>query len=140
MKAFKCDRCNTLYEPTKGQGRCNRYNITNNPFVNGCLDLCDKCFNELQEWMAVYSDVAAESEVNDLKEKEIIRKGEKRVKKHCVYFEGHIEFSSDSEDEEKILDEAYDLMFGNIPDIDVTIANMAIDDEEDAESEDENDI
>lgn len=69
--------------------------------------------------------------VNDLKEKEIIEKQGKRMKKHCVYFEGHIDFLTDSEDEEKILDEAYDLMFGNIPDIDVTIANMALDDDED---------
>ena len=58
------------------------------------------------------------------------------MKKHCVYFKGRVEFSSDSEDEDEILDEAYELMFGNIPDIDVTIANMALDDDEDIESED----
>lgn len=56
------------------------------------------------------------------------------MKKYCVFFEGRVEFSSDSEDEEKILDEAYDLIFGDV-NADVTIVNMEIDDDEDAESE-----
>ena len=62
------------------------------------------------------------------------------MKKYCVFFKGRVEFSSDSEDENKILDEAYDLIFGDvriINDADVTILNMEIDDEEDAESEEE---
>lgn len=56
------------------------------------------------------------------------------MKKHCVYFKGRVEFSSDSEDEDEILDEAYDLIFGDA-NADVTIVNMEIDDEEEAESE-----
>lgn len=55
------------------------------------------------------------------------------MKKHCVYFKGRVEFSSDSEDEEKILDEAAELITS--PDANVTFVNMAIDDDEDAESE-----
>jgi len=134
MKAFKCDRCGKLYELTSEQAekrtRGVNYGIYNS-LNNYYLDLCNKCFYELQEWMAVYSDDTSESKEE---------KRERRVKKHCVYFEGHIDFLTDSEDEEKILDEAYDLMFGNIPDIDVTIANMAIDDDEDEESEGENEV
>lgn len=59
------------------------------------------------------------------------------MKKHCVYFKGRVEFSSDSEDEDEILDEAYELITS--PDANVTIVNMEIDDEEDAESEAKND-
>jgi hypothetical protein len=55
------------------------------------------------------------------------------VKKHCVYFKGRVEFSSESEDEDEILDEAYELITS--PDANVTIVNMEIDDEEEAESE-----
>lgn len=53
------------------------------------------------------------------------------MKKHCVYFKGRVEFSSESEDEEEILDEAYELIFGDAktpPDANVTIVNMEIDD------------
>ena len=57
------------------------------------------------------------------------------MKKHCVYFKGRVEFSSDSEDEEEIMDEAYELI--TPPDADITIVNMEIDDEEEAESEEE---
>ena len=62
------------------------------------------------------------------------------MKKHCVFFKGRVEFSSDSEDEDEILDEAYDLVFGDArttSDADVTIVNMEIDDDEDTESEEE---
>ncbi len=55
------------------------------------------------------------------------------MKKHCVYFKGRVEFSSDSDDEEIILDEANELITS--PDANVTIVNMEIDDEDDAESE-----
>lgn len=55
------------------------------------------------------------------------------MKKYCVFFKGRVEFSSDSEDEEEILDEAYELITS--PDANVTIVNMEIDDEEEAESE-----
>lgn len=58
------------------------------------------------------------------------------MKKHCVYFKGRVEFSSDSEDEEEIMDEACDIIFGDAktPNYDITILNTEID-EEDAESE-----
>ena len=55
------------------------------------------------------------------------------MKKHCVYFKGRVEFLSESEDEDEIMDEAYELI--TQPDANVTIVNMEIDDEEDAESE-----
>ena len=57
---------------------------------------------------------------------------EKSMKKYCVYFKGRVEFSSDSEDEDKILDEAYNHIFDDArttSDADVTIVNMEIDEE-----------
>ena len=52
MKAYKCDRCDTLFERYEGQGSRMFYNITKDPFsTHNCLDLCPKCNDELQEWI-----------------------------------------------------------------------------------------
>ena len=59
MKAYKCDRCDKLFEEYEGQGTRRFYNITTDPCSSGhCLDLCPKCNDELQKWIR-----KAESEV-----------------------------------------------------------------------------
>lgn len=65
MEAYKCDRCGKLYELTpeqiKMRNRGVNYGI-HNSFNSYNLDLCDKCFDELQEWMTVYWNNTSESE------------------------------------------------------------------------------
>lgn len=63
MNVFKCDRCNTVYEITKKC--CEGYHITKNPYTAGCIDLCEKCFYELQEWMTVYKETESEDAKNE---------------------------------------------------------------------------
>ena len=51
--AYKCDRCGILYEKYKNQGTSEFFNIARNPCTTGnCLDLCQNCNTELQEWVA----------------------------------------------------------------------------------------
>lgn len=53
MRAYKCDRCEKLFEKYEGQRTSKFFNITRNPSFSGdCLDLCPKCNAELQEWVA----------------------------------------------------------------------------------------
>ena len=48
MKAYKCDRCGKFFEQYIFQGLC----ITRNRMAIGqCLDLCQNCSDELQEWV-----------------------------------------------------------------------------------------
>ena len=63
MKAYKCDRCGKLYELT------NKERVIRSTCVYGVhdsfgnfLDLCGKCFDELQEWAIVYKEVESEGE------------------------------------------------------------------------------
>ena len=59
MKAYKCDRCQKLFEHYQGQGTSDYYNVTRNPnFKDDLVDLCPKCNKKLQKWMK-----KAESEV-----------------------------------------------------------------------------
>lgn len=63
MKAYKCDRCGKFfseygYAPSK-------FYITRTPNASGhCLDLCQNCNAELQEWVA-NSKEQTESEVEE---------------------------------------------------------------------------
>ena len=63
MKAFKCDRCGKFYdlkfEQIKSRAEDFCFKIVDDISE---IDLCDKCFNEFQEWMTVYSDDKAKSE------------------------------------------------------------------------------
>ena len=43
-KAYECDRCGILFKPYKNQKTSRFLNI-------GCLDLCPKCNDKLQEWI-----------------------------------------------------------------------------------------
>lgn len=58
MKAFKCDRCKKFYVLNFDQLKRDAEEDFYFKVVDNIseVDLCDKCFNELQEWMAVYSD------------------------------------------------------------------------------------
>lgn len=51
MKAYKCDRCGSLFEKYEGKGTAMYYEITSNPSLSGCLDLCKACVLDLQKWM-----------------------------------------------------------------------------------------
>lgn len=63
MKAFKCDRCCKFYVLNFDQLKSRAENFCFNIVDDiSTIDLCDKCFNELQEWMAVYSDDKTKSE------------------------------------------------------------------------------
>ncbi len=53
-KAYECDRCGMLFKPYKNQKTSEFLNITTNPnFTGNCIDLCPKCNNELQKWVAI---------------------------------------------------------------------------------------
>lgn len=56
MEAYKCDRCGKLYELSPKQTVMRRNGVNYgvyNSLNNYHLDLCEKCFYELQEWMTV---------------------------------------------------------------------------------------
>jgi len=61
MKAYKCDRCGKFYELTYDQ---NRKRIRDNKFQvcdsTHCLDFCDECLDDLQEWMPVHKEAESE--------------------------------------------------------------------------------
>lgn len=49
MKAYKCDRCGKFFEHRK----IPELGIIRGPLTIGCcLDLCQNCSDELQEWVA----------------------------------------------------------------------------------------
>ena len=64
MKAYKCDRCGKLYEiKSNRRDRGIIYDVIDNFPGKSDLDLCDKCFDELQEWMTVYKETESEDKV-----------------------------------------------------------------------------
>ncbi len=66
MKAYKCDRCGKLFEPYKLQGEACFFHITRTTYASGnCLDLCQNCNAELQEWVANDKNQMDETKVED---------------------------------------------------------------------------
>lgn len=50
-KAYECDRCGMLFKPYKKPSPF--FNIIKHPTMTGnCMDLCPKCNDKLQEWVA----------------------------------------------------------------------------------------
>ena len=66
MIAFKCDRCGNYFLDYTGRKSCTFYNVTTNPNVTGmCLDLCENCNAELQEWVNTFKTNKTKNEKKD---------------------------------------------------------------------------
>ncbi len=55
MSVYKCDRCGSLYEKDIISRRCIEITHDLHPYETKILCLCDKCQNELLDWLKPYT-------------------------------------------------------------------------------------
>lgn len=65
-RAYKCDRCGTLYEFNLEDRRDGTLFMGKRPYTNTFFDLCPQCQKEIERWFTYPTRVKQEKPVNEV--------------------------------------------------------------------------